>query len=226
MKTAQVVLGVGIAAAIGGAIYLSQKKKEDSQPTVGPPPNGAPPPLPSYIPQVLVDAYTKCYESGCTPQEYLQVQSDLYNLTFQHPEAVATWTYFAEELAKKYNPTTVNSGPQLPTDYSIKMTYQPSVDKCYSYNCTYADVYQLLSNLQSVYFQHVLDHPSVANGIGDVMRYLRDAYGIAQPGTQGRHTGGCSCQARQEVIGTGACCDACERGEECTECGEHKPAVG
>lgn len=45
-------------------------------------------------------------------------------------------------------------------------------------------------------------------------------------GITGRHTGGCACQARQEEVGTGACCDSCAEGKECEECGNHAPAVG
>lgn len=57
----------------------------------------------------------------------------------------------------------------------------------------------------------------------------RQAVWLGTQGTsrvQGRHTGGCACQARQEEVGTGACCDSCAEGKECEECGNHAPAVG
>jgi len=213
------------AAVVGGVVYVATKKKEPEPAPSAPMPNT--PSLPPYVSDELVAMYTKCYNGNCTLLEYKSVEGLLNGLALQHPESAELFRYFADELAKRQ--PTQPAPPQLPTDFSIKMTYQPSVDKCWAYNCSMPDVTSLINTLQTLYSSHVLDHPSVAAGVGDVINAMLEHYGRSTSGIVGRHTGECSCAMRQEdelnqgrSTGHSACCASCASGGECDECGEDK----
>jgi len=221
------------AAVVGGVVYVATKKKEP-EPTPQVTPSGGLPVLPSYVSDELVAMYTKCYNGQCSLLEYKNVEGLLQGLATQHPESAAMFHYFADELAKRQ--PTQPPPPQLPTDYSIKMTYQPLVDKCWAYNCSVEGVNDLISTLQTLYTSHSLDHPSVAAGISDVINAMLEHYGRSTSGIVGRHTGACSCAMRQEdelnqgrSTGHSTCCASCASGGECEECGEeeeHELQVG
>jgi hypothetical protein len=97
-------------------------------------------------------------------------------------------------------------------------------------NCTGAEVTALSQQLQ--YWANSVANQAGFAGTPDYNQLMYAAQslwsrytGTGAAGIVGRHTGGCACQSRQEEVGTGACCEACARGEECEECGEHKDEV-
>jgi len=89
--------------------------------------------------------------------------------------------------------------------------------------CSPDDFQQVINDLTALALSHPGDAPTL-NYFSQQL-YWRQ-WGSGTRGVTGRHTGGCSCQARQEAVGTGACCDSCAKGEECEECGNNAPAVG
>lgn len=211
MKTGVALLIGGLL--VGGVVYVATKKKDEKvsdTPAITPGPSI--PGLPEYVPQELVDAYTKCYSQGCSYEEYKQVQTALAGLLVQHPELAQSWNYFMQELQKKV-PV---QPPQLPEDFDIKKTYQTQVNTCWYYACNIEGVTQLADALNEIYFEHVLDHPNVATEVSNVMNELRYWYGLDVPDVWlekylNRSTAGRS---------TGACCAACAAGEPCEGCGE------
>ncbi len=126
----------------------------------------------------------------------------------------------------------------IPTDLTPEQAVQYL--KCWNYNCSPDELQAMgtmLSMLMAGLEARALTQPQGSpHRINLTERYraamlardelFKRVNAMAGRSTMGRHVGACSCEQRQEEIGVGACCDACERGEECSECGEHKPTVG
>ncbi len=235
--------GLGLLGA--GAYYYSTQKASaapDTAPGAPPlPPSGSPvrteapgKGLPVYVDLGMVDLYTRCYEQGCSEAEYTQIQAYLLSLAQQYPQDAEVWQYFYDELQKKKGSTTWPGNttspagtvypPQLPS--WVPQNLVNEYNACWNtvnsslYHC---DPQIVVNTLSPFINQYALLDPFNANALQSALNALLARYGRS---TQGRHTGGCSCQARQEEQGVGACCASCANGEECEECGEHKPTVG
>jgi len=268
-KGLMVVLGLGALAGVGYAVAASGKENNIAPPPPPPPDTG---PLPTYVNQDLVDAYTQCFDMGpaCPAITYQQVQAAIAELQRIHPEETPLWTYFSNELAKVYGAGNTTSSSSTSTDYSsqspgLGLDFGAQNTASQSMSSTPLDLgalggaagtplplplnfpatlavsyvncwYTLCSPTE---FKTLIDGMIAYMNRTDITDADRAQVSLAmksafnrrqsQSGTQGitgRHTGGCSCQARQEEVGTGACCDSCAKGEECEECGNHAPAVG
>jgi hypothetical protein len=240
--------GVG-AAILGGIVYITQRKKTSNGTAVRPPgANGQG--LPAYVSDELVEAYTRCYEQGCSQAEYDQVQAALRDMANQHPEDADMWNMFSNELAKRsptwwqqqqgttntsdpslfpgigvipFDFSTVPPLPPLPGTLPINLSYD--FQQCWGYFCPQEQFNSVLAGLDSFIAANAgnLQASMALTAKNALMQQrIRQTSGVV-----GRHTGGCSCEKRQQTIGTGACCAACERGEECEECENHAAvAVG
>jgi hypothetical protein len=268
-----VVLGLGALAGVGYAVAASGKDAPAPPP---PPPPVDTGPLPTYVPQALVEAYGQCFAMGpaCPAITYQQIQAGLAELMRTHPEENPLWTYFSNELARVYGAGTVSSSPNVTANYPDRYSSQsagiPNLDfsdpqtnpgtqpatldlgalggatgvpltlplnfpatlavsyvNCWYTLCSQTEFKTLTDGMIAYMNRTDVNDTDRAQ----VSLALKSAFNrrISQSGTQGvtgRHTGGCACQARQEEVGTGACCDSCAKGEECEECGNHAPAVG
>lgn len=239
-RNATILVGVGIiaAGAIGYAAYTKKKDEPTGQPVQQT--------KPDWVPQELADRYKACWNGPCTPQEFTAVENalnDLIQAQAGNPQNQATVQWFYDQLAARYPDYTtpqesggysatspglginwpggqtfnvLDSPPPLPGITPPYLVFQYS--ECWANVCTQQTFDSLIANLNSLAFNNPSVSPQIATAVAALFdRRIRQTSGVV-----GRHTGGCSCQARQEEIGTGACCDACERGEECEECGEHK----
>lgn len=119
------------------------------------------------------------------------------------------------------------TGVPLPLPLNFPATLAVSYVNCWYTVCSQTEFKTLIDGM--IAYMNRTDVNDVDRA--QVSLAMKSAFNrrASQGGTQGitgRHTGGCSCQARQEEVGTGACCDSCAKGEECEECGNHAPAVG